>query len=344
MAGGTFGNGPDEEFKELVRRGKNLKAEGQWAEAISKFARGVRVARGANRFDWEIKAYRLIGDTLFKKGDTDKAVGYYTKAMDLAKRKDDKLGLAHTYRGLGSIHVSKGDLDKAEEYFKYFVEVAEKIKHQVMMGLGHVDMANIAVEREDLGTAMELYKKGIDLLERTEEHEEIARAYSSLGDAFRMAGDYGTALTYFEKAMAECSKYGNIHTWALAEVKVAECCTKLGFVVRAMESLESSREVLMRLKDNAGLGEVYRISGILMTSQGNWNAAEVHFKKSVKLLKEADRPVPLANAFIEIGRMYLIRGEMGKSRTVFEKAKELAEKVESKRLGEMADRLLQEAK
>jgi tetratricopeptide (TPR) repeat protein len=346
LAGGSFNGGPEEDpkekFEQLMKRGKTLTAEGQWAEAIAKLANAVRVAREANRPEWEVQAYRVIGDSLSKKGDMDKSVTYYEKAMENAKRLENKMELAYIYRGLGLIYMSKGDLDKADEYFKIFRDVAEKMGLKPMLGNAYVDIADIAAEKGDLGYAIESYKKGIDVLEETEESVDLARAYSNLGDAYKLSGDYGTALTYYEKAMEECSKYGNVHRWALTESLVAECCTKLGFIIRAMESLESSREVLMRVEDSAGLGELYRISGLLMTSQGNWSAAEVHFEKSRKLLEDQNRPIPLANTHVEHARMLLLRNDLENAKRHLEEALELAKKVGTQRLIEIVERLLKE--
>jgi tetratricopeptide (TPR) repeat protein len=346
LAGGSFGKkeieSPEEKFKLLIKRGRTLMEEGQWAEAIAKFAIGVRYGREEGRPDWEVQAMRHIAETLTNKGDLDKALTYYDKALELAKKTGDNLGIAHIYRGLGSIHMSKGDLVSAEKNFTFFRDTAKSIGIRPMLGSAYIDMADIAMERGDLGHAIENYKKGIEVLVATEEHVELARAYNSLGNAFKSTGDYGTALTYFEKAMDTCSRYGNIHMWALTESLVAECCTKLGFVIRAMEHLESARGVLRRLEDNAGLGELYRISGVLMGSQGNWNAAEVHFEKSTQLLADQDRPIQLAHTYIELGRMMLLRNNLEKAKECFEKAMKLSIKVDSKRLQETVEKLLKE--
>jgi tetratricopeptide (TPR) repeat protein len=348
LAGGSFkkqtDGRPSDEYKELIRKGKNLMAEGNWAKAIACLADAVKIARGEKRPDWEIEALRLVGETLWKRGDPDKALAYYNKAIKLAKEKEDRLGLSKALRGLGTIYMSKGDLDKAEELFDVYLEVAQKIGLQTMIGIGYIDKATIDAERGHLIKAIENYKEGISLLEGTEEHVELSRAYGELGEAYMMSGDYGTAKGFFERAMDECSKFGNIHAWAYSELKVAECCTKLGFVIRAMEHLESSREILMRLKDQPGLGEVYRISGVLMTSQGNWSAAESHLDKSVQLLTEQDRPIDLVKAQIEQGRMYLLRGKMPEAKRVLENAMELTINIKSKRLAKIVDNLLKEIK
>jgi tetratricopeptide (TPR) repeat protein len=348
LAGGSFNKGaeedPKEKYNNLIKRGKTLTAEGQWTEAITKLANSVRVARDAKQPKWELTSYRLIGDALSKKGDVNKAVNYYKKALDMAQKIDDKQGQAYIFRGLGLIHMSKGDLEKADEYFQFFRKVAEEMKMRPMLGNAYIDMADIAAERGDFAIAIDNYKKGIEVLETTDEHVDLARAFSNLGNAYKLSGDYGTALTYYEMAMEECAKYGNVHRWALTESMVAECCTKLGLVIRAMETLESSRDVLMRLEDNVGLGELYRISGLLQASQGNWSAGKVHFEKSAKLLEDQDRPLKLANTYIEYGRMLLLRNDLAGAKEKLEKARELSSRVESKRLLEIVEMLLKEIK
>jgi len=152
---------------------------------------------------------------------------------------------------------------------------------------------------------------------------------------------------YYEKAKEEFLFEGDPHGRALAEIGVAECCTRLGFTVRAMEQLETARRDLMNLKDNAGLGEIYRISGALMTGQANWGAAKSHLDKAVIILS-ADKIKPrsisgLVRTFAELGRMYLIKGDSDKSEAAFKDARDLAEKFGSKRLKDFVEQAHKDA-
>ena len=333
-----------EKFEAVAKKGRALMVDARWVDAIGSLAEAVKIARQENRPDLEVEAYDLIGEALCKKGDQDKAEKYLAKALELAKLKEDSKGLASTYKVLCYLSFLKGDRASAAKHLASMLEISDRSGLDSHKGLALVGLAHMAIDGGDFPHAIEDFKKGIGLLEKAEGSEmrrELAKAYNGIGDALESTGDHPRALTYYEKAKEEFLFEGDPHGRALAEIGVAECCTRLGFTVRAMEQLETARRDLMNLKDNAGLGEVYRISGALMTGQANWGAAKSHLDKAVTILS-ADKIKPrfvsgLVRAFTELGRMYLIKGEIEKSEASFKDARELAESSGSKRLKDFVE-------
>jgi tetratricopeptide (TPR) repeat protein len=276
-------------------------------------------------------------------GRAGRAINYYSKVIEIAKRRDDNLSVARATRGMGIIQMMKGELESAEKNFEFFFQVAQDTGSESLTGVAYVDKANIANERGEKEKAFELFKKSIDLLEKTESFDDLAKAYNDYGDVLRRYEDFQTALGYFEKSMEAFDAHGNIFGHAWAEIKVAECCTQLGHVVKAMDHLERARGVLIELEDNVGLGEVYRISGLLMTKQTNWKAAEVHFEKSAKLFSENNRPILLINTYIELGKMFLAKDDRPRAKEWFGNAGDLSLKIDSKSLKEKVDELMKKA-
>jgi len=350
MADGNPSSKPDlsrsDKFETVAGKGKALMAEGKWVEAIASLAEAVKVARQENRPDLEVQAYDLIGEALIKKGDRDKAEKYLVRALDLAKSKENWPGLAATYKVFGYLAMQKADREAAGKYYASMLELAEKQNLTGFQGRAHADLAQLAADYGDMPKAIEGYKKAIDILEKTEGEEarhELARAYLNLGEALEMYGDHARGLTYFEKAKDECLRCADAHGRALAEVGVAECCMRLGFTVRAMEQLETARADLMKLKDNAGLGEVYRISGALMTAQANWNAAKSHLDRALNFLISGN-PSPryttgLIRTYTDIGRMHRLKGDTEKMEKAFKDARDLAAKLGSKRISDWVQRM-----
>ena len=354
LAGGNLQKGPSplrsERFEAVAKKGRALMVDARWVDAIGSLAEAVKIARQENRPDLEVEAYDLIGEALCKKGDKDKADKYLAKALELAKSKNDSKGLATTYKVLCYLSFLKGEREAAGRYLASMLEISERSGLDGHKGLALVGLAHMSTDAGDFPHAIEDFKKGIVILEKAEGSEmkrELAKAYNGIGDALESTGDHARALTYYEKAKEEFLFEGDPHGRALAEIGVAECCTRLGFTVRAMEQLETARRDLMNLKDNAGLGEVYRISGALMTGQANWGAAKSHLDKAVTILS-ADKTKPrfisgLVRTFAELGRMYLIKGDTDKSEASFKEARELAEKFGSKRLKDFVEQSQKDA-
>lgn len=73
------------------------------------------------------KAYQvqvLMGDCYREKGDFDKAIEFYTRAVEEAKA-DEKMGKEVTVKSLaaiGDIYLKKGDIEKAQAFFKQSID------------------------------------------------------------------------------------------------------------------------------------------------------------------------------------------------------------------------------
>jgi len=354
LAGGSFKKDVhrpgSERYEASVSKSRELMAGGKWVEAIACLAEAVKLARQESRPDLEVQAYDLIGEALIKKGDGDKAEKYLVKALELATSKADQLGLAATHKVFTHLGFHRGDRETAAKNLALMLEIAEKADLDAYKGYALVGLAHLANDAGDLYRAIDDFKQGIELLEKTEGAEakhELSKAYNGIADAMETAGDHARALTYYEKAkegfLAENNRLGH----ALAEVGVAECCTRLGFIVRAMEQLETARAELIKLIDDAGVGEVYRISGALMTVQSNWAAARTHLDKSVRLFsRDKTNPrfiIGLVRAHAEIGRMYYLKGEMEQGDAAFKTARELSEKAGSKRLTDFVEKVYRDS-
>ena len=71
-------------------------------------------------------AYNNLGMAYRRKGDHDKAIEYYEKALEIDL---EKLGPEHTevairYNNLGVAYQSKGDCDRAIEYYEMALRIA----------------------------------------------------------------------------------------------------------------------------------------------------------------------------------------------------------------------------
>ena len=111
-------------------------------------------------------AYGLLGLAYLSKGEYEKAIGYYEKALAIQLK---TLGAEHpevgtTYNNIGSVYDSKGEYEKAIGYY-------EKC---------------LAIELKKLGA----------------EHPDVGGSYNNLGGAYHGKGDKATAMAYLLKAKA----------------------------------------------------------------------------------------------------------------------------------------------
>ncbi len=138
------------------------------------------------------KAYQvqlLIGDCYREKGEIDKAIEIYTKAVE-ESRSDEKLGKQVMAKGLAAIgdcFLRKNDLEKAQDYFKQSVD-ADPEDEVIAYNVGEIYFSN-----QKLDEAIVYFTKATTI------KPDWSAPYYKLGLISLNKADYEKAKSYFQK-------------------------------------------------------------------------------------------------------------------------------------------------
>jgi tetratricopeptide (TPR) repeat protein len=194
-------------------------------------------------------AYNNIAIAYLKKGEYDKAIGYYEKSLAIRLKvlEAEHPEVATTYNNLGSAYLKKGEYDKAIGYYEKSLPIQLKA-----LGAEHPSVAtsynNIGSAYQDKGE----YDKAIGYLEKAlaiklkklgSEHPSVGINYNDIGLVYTNKGEYHKAIGYYEKSLAIYLKtlgakhpevattYNNI---GLAYHRKAEYDKALGYYEKAL--------------------------------------------------------------------------------------------------------------
>jgi len=165
--------------------------------------------------DQNPKAYQvqvLMGDCYREKGDLDKAVEYYSLAIEGAKT-DEKMGKEITAKSLaaiGDIYLRKGDIDKAQAFFKQSVD-ANPENETLAYNVGEIYFSNQKLEEAiqyfTLATKIKAswappyYKLGLVYLNKADydQAREALKKFLALEPEGEQASQARNILEYLEK-------------------------------------------------------------------------------------------------------------------------------------------------
>ncbi len=194
-----------------------------------------------------------LGAAWNAKGDYDKAIEYYEKAMksDLKSFGEDHPNVA-TYRSnLGATWKAKGEYDKAIEYY----EMALKS-----------DLKNFG-----------------------ENHPKVATRWNNLGEAWRAKGEYNKAIEYYEKALkSDIKNFGENHpNIAAYRNNLGVAWNAKGEYDKAIEYLEKAlKSDLKTFGENHSSVATYRNNlGTALNAKGEYNKAIEYLEKSLSVIQ-----------------------------------------------------------
>lgn len=150
-----------------------------------------------------------LGHCLEISGEHKKALEYFSKALDILKKRKSYFEMANCYNNIGSVKSSMGDHKESLYYYKMSLKLRQRIKD--VKGESE-SLNNIAYAYEDLGEhkkAFEYYEKALVLRRQIGYKNGIAITMSNLGGIYRRQGKYLKALGFYETSRRIFEQVGN---------------------------------------------------------------------------------------------------------------------------------------
>lgn len=183
-----------------------LSRKSDFQGALAKFNMIVEKSEG-RREDKEIiktlcMSYINAGFANQQLENLDEALGYFEKALILAKEIHDKRLITKAEVSLGNIYLYKSDFQKAEEIYlrqlKMIVELGDKYMERVILS----NLGALASYRYDFKSAIEFTNRSKEISQYTNEKRGVRMATGNLGSIYAILGEYEKALEYLNISLS----------------------------------------------------------------------------------------------------------------------------------------------
>jgi len=143
-------------------------SEVMWSYVISVFPKSA------------YNAYNNLGNAYYEKGELDKAIYEYNRALSL------KTNYAGAYNNLGIAYADKGMVDEAIAHYKKALAINPNYAE------AHYSLGNTYVEKGEPDNAISEYKKAIDI------KPDYADAHNNLGLVYEKEGLLDKAISHYQ--------------------------------------------------------------------------------------------------------------------------------------------------
>jgi two-component system NarL family sensor kinase len=207
--------------------------------------------------------YRDLG-YIYEFGDSAKAMDYYRKGFDIAKRKNSPYLLSMTWLDFGSVQFNSKQFEKAVVYYKKSLEYAQKSGNYKRMGVANVNIGNAKYYLNEIDSAASYALNAI-------------RAQEMASDTLNMAITYSTLSIFYED-----------HDRLEESLKYAEECKKLSLAIDF----------------HRGYSGACLTAGVVYLKLGNKEAMEKEIQKALLKFDKIDHPYYKASYFQNISGLY----------------------------------------
>ncbi len=297
------------QMRTLMEMGRSALLTGEFQEALKDFqeAREIAMKRGFKNEIAKIDNH--MARVLARMKETGAALNVLKEAEKLSKETHTTHMLAETYYSYGSVYWWAGEYEKAVKYFEKSLEFARKVEDERLLGYAHMGLANAYSEMGDIERDIEHSEKAILHFKRAKMDHEIAKMYINIGVPYEEIGEFQRAESYYLKGLEKARETGYVlmEAWALSNL--SGLYTKPKDAETAESYAKSALEIFQMLGDELGesivrlnLGKIYRI-------MGKYEMARKEFEKAIEIKERVESPFGLADAYQTYGEFLKERND-----------------------------------
>jgi tetratricopeptide (TPR) repeat protein len=237
--------------------------------------------------DYSPVHYNNLGAAYRKKGELDKAISAYRKALAI------DTNLAEAHNNLGVVYGNKGMLNEAISAYKKALAISPNLAE------AHNNLGAVYIKKGELDKAIFASQKALTI------NPNYAGAHNNLGNAYLKKGKFDNAILEFRKALTIDPDYEE----GQSNLKVA---------YYKKDKLDKATSVYRKeLAINPDLAEAHYNLGVIYGDEGILDEAISEYKKALAINPN------LAEAYINLGVAYGEKGMLDEAITEYELALDL---------------------
>ncbi len=278
--------------------------------------------------------------------EMNKAVGYYLKAGEEAKRvyaHEDAIEIYHNIldildeypdasmdrpevlEALGDTYKIIGKYEQAETCFQGALDETTEREKQ---GRSYRKIAESLKKRGDYDKAGEFIERGLSLIE--DDQTEGCKLLAQKGLVSMRRGDYTEAIRSFKKEKDLAEKIGDSKDRANALHDLGTIHLKKGEFAQAEGHLEKAIELREELEDMKGLGKSIGNLAAIYIYKGELDKALEHQKRSLDINEKRGDKLGMAGGLHNLGNIYLDKGKSEKALEVYERGLKIRKEIGDK--------------
>ncbi|MGF2414217.1 tetratricopeptide repeat-containing sensor histidine kinase [Ferruginibacter sp.] len=255
-----------------------------------------------------LKTLSRIGSYYIDNNPT-KALEYFERSAELAKKLDAKLRLANTYYDMGFCYLLKSDFDKSLDFYQQAVKIYENLKDNRRLTNAYMSIGNVFFQNKALGKANEYYDKAEAIVAQTKDSAQLSSLYSERGMVYDQVQQYDSALVHLKKSLEVARLINDEYMITSALSNIGLTYKHIKNTALALQYFDTalSRYNAMAEPPLDNLAAMFNNIGATQSQAGNYTKAVEAFNKSIDYAVQSKYPGIVLENYRNMADMYADR-------------------------------------
>ncbi|MEO8712380.1 MAG: tetratricopeptide repeat protein [Parafilimonas sp.] len=236
--------------------------------------------------------------------NTDTALFYGNKAMELSVKINDARGIADANNNIGWAYSCRGDNALAKKYISTSLEQFKKIGDKSLIGIPLANLGNVYMGESNYPLALSFFSQAFNFFENAKDKFRAAEALFSIGRIYNLQKDPVKARNYFQQAYDIHKKLGDDLYMAQALSSIANTYQYEEKYDTALSYYKKTIPVFIKYNDFYRTGNVYENIAVAFDNKKQYQDALENMLRAEKYYKKINAKDDMAYAYKGLAGIY----------------------------------------
>ncbi|MBI2271830.1 MAG: tetratricopeptide repeat protein [Bacteroidetes bacterium] len=252
----------------------------------------------------ETNALNALASVYYSRGEENKALDFYKRALLLAQSNSFKNNVYDIYSNIAYIYFVKENYDTAHVFYNSALQIARESENKPSEIAALNSVAGLFYYQSKYDKALENYLDALKISESINNKEGIALCYMGIGNVFNAQKEYDKALRFYGDALSANEAINE-------KSEIANCLNNIGTVYEEKKEYDKALNYYQRalmlkeeLKDKSGIENSLSNIGNVYLQINNYDKGIEYYSRAIKLSEENDNKSGLAQGYFNLGNLY----------------------------------------
>jgi class 3 adenylate cyclase/tetratricopeptide (TPR) repeat protein len=270
------------------------------------------------------RAARKMATVHLVRGELSLAREYYEMALASLSTSGTLSEAGRIHYGLAYLLAQKHQVEEAATHAHQGLEIARRIDDRRGLADAYRVMGIIALHQGDLRTACRHDERSLELYRQVGDLPRMVQACNNVGDSCRLLGEVDRALARLEEGLDVARRIGDTRDEALLLQTTAELFLDQGRWEEAIASLERALSVAVESGVKSRILDTHRVLGVAYQMVNRLDEARQHLTTAQQLMKETEQLQFAPRLHLDLACLCANEGRYHEARDCIRKAREAA--------------------
>jgi len=231
--------------------------------------------------------HMLMGVSFKNLTQYDSAIYHLKQSIYYREMVGFKAGVAGAYNNLGTVYKLKGNFDKSITYFVKALETFRELEDNENVGEVNSNLGELYIDLEEYELAAACFADSKKSYEKEGNPLAFGWYYYDLGLLKSKIKQPDSALIYYQKAIDVWKPVERVQEYSRCMVKMAEIELKAANYNSSLLLLDEAERGFKKIKYEAGLTDVFILKGDYYYEKDAFKKSLLHYNESLVLAEES---------------------------------------------------------